>query len=350
MIRQSMTAYGKPLQTTKTATPEPRGSQVLLKIGHCGVCHSDIHIHDGQFHLGGGKQLDVRDGRELPFTLGHEIEGVIEATGPDAEGLDRDARYAVYPWMGCGECDLCRAGDEHLCGTAHHLGIYADGGYASHLLVPHPRYLFPYTGIAPALAGSFMCSGLTAFGAIRKAGPFLDHDRVMLIGLGGVGMMALQFAKHLISAPVLAADIDPDKCRAALDAGAEMAFDPADPDARKQVLKSTRGVAAAIDFAGTDASLKFATGILRKGGRCVVAGLMGGTLSMPIVMFPLRPFSILGAFVGSLSDAREVLDLAGSGSIDPIETSVRPLAQANDALEALRAGGVMGRLVLKPDA
>lgn len=347
MQRQSMTAYGAPLEPTEIATPAPEGTQILLRIHHCGVCHSDLHIHDGHFNLGGGKQLDITEGRPLPFTLGHEIEGVVEAIGPDVEGIKISDRRVVYPWMGCGTCDLCLAGEEHLCQIAHHLGIYVDGGYASHLLVPHSRYLFHYDGIAPELAGSFMCSGLTAYGALKKAGPFLPHDKVMLIGLGGVGMMALQFAKELVPNPVLVAEIDPAKRDAALKAGAVEAFDPTDKDARKQVLKATGGVAATIDFAGTDASLKFASGIVRKGGRVVVAGLMGGELTMPIAMFALRPLSILGAFVGSLQQAREVLDLAGSGKIAPIPCEVKPLAQANEAIEQLKAGKVTGRLVLK---
>ncbi len=347
MQRQSMTAYGAPLRASEVPTPKPEGTQVLLRVRHCGVCHSDIHIREGKFSLGEGKQLDITDGRSLPFTLGHEIEGEIEALGGDAQGLKVGQRRVVYPWIGCGECDLCRAGDEHLCPTTRHLGIYADGGYASHVMIEHPRYLLGYRGIAPELAGSFMCSGLTAYGALKRAGPYSTHDRVMLIGLGGLGMMGLQIAKALVDTPVLCADIDPVKRDAALKAGADAVFDPTQAQARKQVLKATGGVAAAIDFAGTDTSLKFAMGILRKGGRVAVAGLMGGVLNVPIVMFPLRPFSILGAFVGSLQDAREVLDLAGAGAVEPIPCATRPLSQANQALDQLAAGKVVGRLVLQ---
>lgn len=348
MQRQSMTAYGKPLQATECSTPSPQGTEVLIRIRHCGVCHSDIHIHDGQFHLGDGNQLDIRDGRPLPFTLGHEIEGEIAAVGPDVNGLKLGERRVVYPWMGCGDCDICKTSSEHLCATARHLGIYVDGGYASHLLVPHPRYLLSYSGIEPELAGSYMCSGLTAYGALQNAGSLDDNDDLMLIGLGGVGSMALSFAPALTKGRILVAEIDPQKRTAALQNGATAAFDPLDRDARKQVLKMTGGVAAAIDFAGTDGSLKFASGVLRKGGRAVVAGLMGGTLSMPIVMFPLRPFSIMGAFVGSIDQARDVLALAASGQIQPIACDVKPLEQANEALGLLAEGKVNGRLVLAP--
>ena len=110
MHRQSLVDYGKPLQATEAPTPTPKGSEVLLRISHCGVCHSDIHLQDGYFDLGGGQKLDVRNW-PLPFTLGHEIAGTVEAVGPDAQGATKGKRYAAYPWIGCGKCGLCARGD-----------------------------------------------------------------------------------------------------------------------------------------------------------------------------------------------------------------------------------------------
>ena len=140
MNRQSLIDYGQPLQATTAEIPVPKGTEVVVKISHCGVCHSDIHLQDGYFDMGGGKQLDVKSGRELPFTLGHEIAGTIEAVGPDAEGVKVGERTAVYPWIGCGDCDLCNSDQTHMCQAQHHLGINVDGGYATHVLVPHPQY------------------------------------------------------------------------------------------------------------------------------------------------------------------------------------------------------------------
>ena len=114
MHRQSLVDYGKPLQGTEAATPAPTGTEVLLRVSHCGVCHSDIHLQDGYFDLGGGQKLDVRGNRQLPFTLGHEIAGTVEAAGPDAKGVAKGKRYAAYPWIGCGTCGLCARGDEHM--------------------------------------------------------------------------------------------------------------------------------------------------------------------------------------------------------------------------------------------
>ncbi|MBV8839615.1 MAG: alcohol dehydrogenase catalytic domain-containing protein, partial [Alphaproteobacteria bacterium] len=159
MIRQSMTAYATPLCETIVAAPQPRGSEVLVRISRCGVCHSDVHLQDGYFSLGGDKKLDVTAGRALPFTLGHEIAGVVEQAGPDAN-VKLGQSFAVFPWIGCGTCAACRAGEENLCAAPRHLGIQVDGGFATHVLVPHPKYLIDHTGLSAALAGAYMCSGL----------------------------------------------------------------------------------------------------------------------------------------------------------------------------------------------
>ncbi len=204
MHRQSLVDYGKPLQATEAPTPTPKGSEVLLRISHCGVCHSDIHLQDGYFDLGGGQKLDVRGNRPLPFTLGHEIAGTVEAVGPDAQGATKGKRYAAYPWIGCGKCGLCARGDEHLCNAPRVLGVTVDGGYATHVLVPHPRYLLDVEGIAPEIAGALMCSGLTGYGAVKKAVPYLRAGPLMIVGLGGVGMMGLQFARALTDKPIFA--------------------------------------------------------------------------------------------------------------------------------------------------
>jgi D-arabinose 1-dehydrogenase-like Zn-dependent alcohol dehydrogenase len=348
MYRQSMTDYGAPLEASEAPTPSPAGSQLLIRVSHCGVCHSDIHLHDGYFELGDGKRLDVRGGRNLPFTLGHEIAGTVEAAGPDAGGIEIGRAYAVYPWMGCGACPRCLAGDEHLCATTHHLGITVDGGYASHVLVPHPRYLIDISGISPDLAGSFMCSGVTAYSAVRKVEPYLNGGPLMIVGLGGVGMMGLSIARALTDGPVVAADIDPAKRQAALEAGAEHVFDPAAEDARKAVFKACGPVGAAIDFAGAESSFNFAQAVTGKGGAVAVVGLIGGKLTMPLPMLPLRQLAILGCFVGSIPEARELVDLARSGKIKTIPISTRPLAEADAALADLRAGRVLGRVVLTP--
>jgi D-arabinose 1-dehydrogenase-like Zn-dependent alcohol dehydrogenase len=349
MLRQSLIEYGKPLQATEADTPVPKGTEVLLRVSHCGVCHSDLHLQDGYFDLGGGQTLDVRGLRPLPFTFGHEIAGTVGAAGPEAQGVVPDKRYAAYPWIGCGACALCARGDEHLCNAPRALGVTVDGGYATHVLVPHPRYLLDVEGIAPEIAGPLMCSGLTGYSAVKKALPYLRFGPLIIVGLGGVGMMGLQFARALTDAPILAADIDGAKREAALKLGAKDAFDPADAGARKAIFKTSGGgVGAAVDFAGSDRSLGLAQSVVAKGGAAIVVGLIGGSFSLPVPMFPLRALTIMGSYVGSPAEAAEMMELVKAGKVAPIPVETRPLAETSRSLDDLRAGRVVGRVVITP--
>ena len=344
--RQSLVAYGQPLCETLSDLPTPRGTEVLVRVECCGVCHSDLHLQDGYFALGGDKRLDITKDRTLPFTLGHEIAGVIAAAGEAAEGATLGHRVAVYPWIGCGTCAACRAGDENLCSTHRHLGIAVDGGYATHVLVPHPRYLIDYAPLSLDFAGMLMCSGLTAFSALRHLGSRAERGPVLLVGLGGVGMMGLAIARALFREPPLVADIDAAKCRAALAAGAAQAFDPSDPQAHRAVMTATGGLLAVCDFVGSEKSLQFATGVLGRGGKVVVTGLLGGNFSIAAAMIVIKAVTIEGTLTGTLAQARELIDLARSGKLATIPTHERPLDQAQAALDDLRAGRVVGRTVL----
>jgi alcohol dehydrogenase len=307
-------------------------------------------MQDGYFTLGDGKQLDVRAGRTLPFTLGHEIAGEIEVGGPDADaipGAKVGTKVAVYPWIGCGQCPACKAGDENICANPRHLGITVDGGYATHVLVPHPRYLIDYAPLPASYAGALMCSGLTAYAALKRLASRASRAPLLLIGAGGVGLMGLALARAMYGAPFVA-DIDPKKREAALAAGAKEAFDPADPNTRKAVLKASGGIYAAVDFVGSDKSLNFATGVLAKGGKVVVTGLLGGGYATAVAMFPLKAMAIEGTQTGTLAEARELVDLVRAKAIAPPPIAERPLDQASKTLDELRAGQIVGRVVLTP--
>jgi alcohol dehydrogenase len=345
MRRQSLTAYATPLCETVVDAPQPQGSEVLVRIARCGVCHSDLHMQDGYFLLGDGKQLDVRAGRTLPFTLGHEIAGQVESAGPDAK-VAPGSKVAIYPWIGCGACAACKAGDENICANPRHLGITVDGGFATHVLIPHPRYLIDYAPLAPSYAGALMCSGLTAYAALKRLADRAGRAPLLLIGLGGVGLMGLALARAMYGAAPFVADIDGKKREAALAAGAAAAFDPADAGARKAVLKASGGIYAACDFVGSDKSLNFATGVLAKGGKVVVTGLLGGGYSTPVAMFPLKAMTIEGTTTGTLAEARELIELVRAKTIACPPIAERPLAQAQATLDDLRAGRIVGRVVL----
>jgi D-arabinose 1-dehydrogenase-like Zn-dependent alcohol dehydrogenase len=351
MHSQAITEFGKPLQDIETPTPEPKGTEVLLKVHNAGVCHSDVHIHDGYFDLGGGNKLPMA-AIKLPHTLGHEIEGEVVAIGPDAKGVKVGQRYAAFPWIGCGKCPSCLRGEENICvGGPRQLGCNngVPGGYATHVIVPHPRYLIDYGNVDPALGAAYMCSGLTAYAAMKKIGKLGTNDQVLVVGVGGVGMMGVQFAKALFGKGPLAADIDDGKLEAAKKAGASAVYNTKSPDAAKQLMTDTGGGAyAVVDFVGSEKSFAFASQSVRRGGKIIIVGLFGGAMQMPLPMFPFRTISIGGSMVGSLDDTREMMELVRAGKVDPIPYQKRPLSQANATLDDLREGKITGRVVLTP--
>jgi alcohol dehydrogenase, propanol-preferring len=274
---------------------------------------------------------------------------VIARSGPEARDLTDGQAVAVYPWIGCRACRVCARGDEILCNAPRQLGITVDGGFATHVLVPHPRYLLDYAPIPTAVAAAYMCSGLTAYSALKKLTERARRGPLLLIGAGGVGMMGLAFARAMFAHPPIVADIDPAKRAAALAAGAAAVVDPAQAAARKQVAALTEGGAVgAVDFVGSDRSLTFAAGALAKGGKVVVAGLLGGAFSTPVPTFPLKVVTIEGTFVGTLAEAHEMLALARAGKVPPVPITERPLTAAQASLDDLRNGRIVGRVVLSP--
>lgn len=351
MRSQAVVEFGSPLKEIETPTPEPQGTEVLLKVHNAGVCHSDVHIHDGYFDLGGGNKLPM-SAIQLPHTLGHEIEGEVVAVGPDAKGVKIGQRYAVFPWIGCGKCPSCLRGEENICvGGPRQLGCSngCPGGYATHVLVPDAKYLIDYGSVDPALGAAYMCSGLTAYAAMKKVGKLGPNDQVMVLGVGGVGMMGVQFAKALFGKGPLAADIDDEKLAAAKKAGASATYNTREPDIGKKVMADTGGGAyAVVDFVGSEKSFAFASSAVRRGGKVIIVGLFGGAMQMPLPMFPFRAISIGGSMVGSLDDTREMMELVRAGKVDPVPCAKRPLSEANRTLDDLREGKIVGRVILTP--
>jgi D-arabinose 1-dehydrogenase-like Zn-dependent alcohol dehydrogenase len=350
MRSYAVTQFGAPLEQVETPTPSPTGTELLLRVGFAGVCHSDVHIHDGYFDLGGGNKLPMSH-LKLPHTLGHEIEGEIVALGPDARDVRIGERRAAFPWIGCGMCAACLRGTENLCGKPRNLGCSSGiaGGYADHVLVPHPKYLLDYGSTPPALAATYMCSGLTAFGAMKKVGEIGPHDSIVVLGCGGVGMMGIQFAKALHATAPIAADLDESRLEAARNAGASATYRTGDPEAAKRLVADTKGGAyAVVDFVGSEATFAFANSVVRRGGKIVVIGLFGGHATLALPMIPLRAISIIGSYVASLAEAEEMMRLVRACRVEPIPIQTRPLDRASETLDDLRSGRIVGRVVLTP--
>jgi D-arabinose 1-dehydrogenase-like Zn-dependent alcohol dehydrogenase len=344
---------GAPLRLMERPTPEPAGTQVLLKVIAAGVCHSDLHIWDGFYELGGGKRLMLKDrGIKLPLTMGHENVGEVVALGPNAKGARIGERKLVHPWMGCGECAVCRRGDEQLCLKPRSLGVFSHGGYADHLLVPHPRYLFDIGDLPPERAAPLACSGITTYGALKKVGPVLAEEPVVIIGAGGLGLMCLGIHRLMGGRGAIVVDIDPAKREAAKRAGAQATIDGGAADAARQIIDATNGGAwAVIDLvgAGTTARLGIDS-LVAKGGRLIVVGLFGGDITLPTPTLPLRAMTVQGSYVGSLPEMAELLDLVQQKGMPSVPVATRKLAEVNAVLNELRDGKVVGRVVLTPPA
>ncbi|MEA2870631.1 MAG: alcohol dehydrogenase, propanol-preferring [Hyphomicrobiales bacterium] len=342
---------GAPLQMNEAETPKPQGTQVLLKMLAAGVCHSDLHIWDGYYEIGGGKKMMLADrGIKLPLTMGHENVGEVVAVGPDAKGVNVGDVRLVNPWMGCGECKVCQRGDENLCLKPQNVGVFSQGGYATHMLVPSHRHLFDIGNLSPTDAAPLACSGVTAFSALKKI-PTLQDEAVVIIGAGGVGLMGVTLAKKMGAKDVIIVDIDAGKRDAALKAGATQAVDGGAADAAAQIQKATGGGAwGVIDFVGSGATVNLAVASIIKGGTIVVVGLYGGDITVPTPYLPLRAMTLRGSYVGSQSDMAELIDLVKRTGMPPVPIRTRPLDAVNDTLNDLRAGKIVGRVVLTPAA
>jgi D-arabinose 1-dehydrogenase-like Zn-dependent alcohol dehydrogenase len=349
--RWAFSAWRGPLAQIAQDLPAPQGTEVTVRVTHCGVCHSDLHLHAGGFDMGGGAMSSLeRAGVALPVTMGHEIGGEVVEPGPQAHGIAIGERVVVYPWLGCGACPVCERGDEHLCARAqNHFGLRQPGGYSDLVRVPHPRYLVPIGSLAPERAATFACAGITAYSALRKLGTLAAGDHVAIVGCGGVGMTAVALASTLLPARVVAIDTDAARREAALGHGAALAFDPGAPDAAKTISKACGfDIAGVLDFVGAESTSALAVNLARRAGTVVIVGLFGGEFRMPLPLLPLKALQVRGSFVGSLAELRELIDLAQRVSLPRIPIRLRPLAQVNEVLDDLANGRVVGRVVLQP--
>jgi D-arabinose 1-dehydrogenase-like Zn-dependent alcohol dehydrogenase len=345
--------HGKPLQRVMKDTPKPKGTEVLVRVTRSGVCHSDLHIWDGYFDLGGGKRFYVKDrGCIPPFTLGHEPFGVVEAMGPGAvkvaKGVKVGQKRIVFPWIGCGKCAVCKAELDNYCVSgSRFLGVNRAGAYASHVLVPHPKYLVDSTGVDDAFAATLACSGLTTYSAAAKLPELGPKDWVAVVGCGGLGLVCISVLRAKGVKNIIACDVDESKLEAARKLGARLTLDTRAADSIPKLQALAMGsLAGAIDLVGMPATAALGLGALRKGGRYVICGLFGGEITHPLPPFAQRAIGLVGSYVGNLQELKEVVALAKKKKLKPSPVSTRPASEVNAILEELKAGKVLGRVVL----
>lgn len=337
--------WGQPLQAVLGKTPRPAGTEVLMRVKACGVCHSDVHIRDGFYDLGEGKTVRLTDiGINLPLTMGHEIVGEVVAIGPDAD-ISSGMKGVVFPWIGCGACRHCLRGAELDCATPRSLGTRRAGGYSDLVLVPHPRYVLPYEGIDPLVAASAACSGLTAYSALKKLPACTPEDVIVLIGAGGLGLAALGLVRQLTQARVVVVDANPVKLELAR-AQADAVIDIRDTGSNAALRAfAGDGATAVIDFVGLAQTFEWAFAALRKGGTLIEVGLFGGGVSLSVPLLPMRNLKLLGSYVGSLEEFKELLALLRRPEVTTVPLLQRPIAEINEIFEDIRLGKVPGRVM-----
>ena len=345
-----VTHHGQPLELVERPLPQPQGTEVLLKVSAAGVCHTDLHLWEGHYDLGGGKKLTLAErGIKPPLTLSHEIVGEVVGAGDAAGPVATGRTVLVHPWIGCGECAACRRGEENICIKPQSLGVVRPGGFAEYVIVPHPRYLVDIDGLDAAEAAPLACAGVTTYSALKKLGARIETDPVVIIGAGGLGLMAIEVLKALGGQGAIVVDLDPVKREAALAAGALQAIDARAPDAVAQIQQATGGGARAVlDLVGATPTVTLAMACSARGGHIVICGLMGGDLTLALPVIPMRPLTLQGSYVGTLQELRELVALAQRRTMKAIPVTRRPLAEANDALMALHEGRIVGRTILVP--
>jgi D-arabinose 1-dehydrogenase-like Zn-dependent alcohol dehydrogenase len=287
-------------------------------------------------------------GMILPATLGHEPYGTILAAGPEAGDVPLGADRLVYPWIGCGRYARCQEGSDNYCLAPRAIGIQCRGGYADHLLVSHPRYLIDASGIDPAWAATLSCSGLATYAAVSKLTPIAPEAWVGVFGAGGLGLSAIAILRAIGHERIVAIDVNPRKLAVAENAGAAATVDGRDGAATKKLQRIAGGaIAAAIDTVGAGDTAKCALEALCKGGRLVIVGLYGGAIQLSLVVTILRALTIQGSHLGTLAELKAIVELARSGKLKPIPIEKRPLSDVSRTLDELKAGNIIGRVVVE---
>jgi propanol-preferring alcohol dehydrogenase len=340
-----LTAWKSEPEMRDVLDPEPGPGEVVVRIGGAGACHSDLHL-----------MHDFVEGMmpwQLPFTLGHENAGWIDALGAGVQGLEVGQPVAVYGAWGCGHCHRCRQGMENYCERQLEMptlggGLGGHGGMAPRMLVPSARFLVPLGDLDPADAAPLTDAGLTPYHAVKRSLQLLvPGSTAVVIGAGGLGHMAVQFLKALSPATVVVVDQRPDALQLAAEVGADQTV-LAGADAAGQIteLSHGRGADVVIDLVGADATMALGAAVVRPLGHLTIVGIAGGTL--PISFFGIAyEASVATTYWGSISELMEVIALASSGQVRA-HVQRFSLENALDAYTAMQEGKLEGRAVIVP--
>ncbi len=330
--------FKKALAMEEVGQPQPGAGEILIRIEACGVCHSDVHIADGDWP-------QFAKIVKTPLIPGHEVAGVVVEKGEAVEDLKIGDRVGI-PWIywTCGECEFCREGNENLCRRQKITGVTIDGGYAEFVKAPASHALKIPDSLSSAQAAPLFCAGVTVYRALKHSG-ILPGQRLAVFGIGGLGHLAVQFGLAL-GAEVVAVDISEEKLALARSLGSPTTINASINNVIKE-LRNRGGVHVALVTSAARASYETAFHCLRPTGTLLVVGLPADPICFPAILMAAGEIRIQASTVGTRQDLREVLAMAAAGKVR-CQVAARPLAEVNEALDHLRLGQISGRVVLAP--
>ena len=327
--------FGKRLSIQNVSVPRPGLGQVLVRVMASGVCHTDLHAADGDWPVK----------PKLPFIPGHEGAGYVAAVGPGVTVLKEGDRVGVA-WLhsACGNCDYCLTGWETLCQQQDNTGYSVDGAYAEYVLAPAAYVARIPDGLDSTEAAPILCAGVTTYKGLKqtdtKAG-----DWVAIVGIGGLGHMAVQYAKAM-GLHVAAVDISEEKLELARSLGAELIVNAEKTDAATMIQKQVGGAHGVLVTAVSPRIFRQSLDMLRRGGTCTLVGLPPGEFPMPIFDIVLKGITVRGSIVGTRKDLQECLQFAAEGKVKAV-IETQALEAVNEVFDRLKRGQVSGRVVLK---
>ena len=308
--------------------------EALVDIEYCGVCHTDLHVAHGDF------------GKVPGRVLGHEGIGIVKEIAPDVKSLKVGDRVSVaWFFEGCGACEYCTTGRETLCRTVKNAGYSVDGGMAEQCIVTADYAVKVPAGLDPAQASSITCAGVTTYKAIKEA-HLQPGQWTVIFGAGGLGNLAVQYAKKVFNAHVVAVDINNDKLALAKEVGADIVINGHEvDDVAALIQEKTGGAHSAVVTAVSKVAFNQAVDSVRAGGRVVAVGLPSEMMDLSIVKTVLDGIQVIGSLVGTRKDLEEAFQFGAEGLVVPV-VQKRPVSDAVDVFDEMEAGTIQGRMVL----
>ena len=307
--------------------------EALLQMECCGVCHTDLHVKNGHF------------GDKTGVILGHEGVGVVKEVGPGVTSLKVGDRASVaWFFQGCGHCEYCTSGNETLCRNVKNAGYSVDGGMAEECIVVADYAVKVPDGLDSAAASSVTCAGVTTYKAV-KVSQIRPGQWVAIYGMGGLGNLALQYAKNVFNAKVIAVDVNDEQLKFALETGADVVVNPAREDAVKVIQEKTGGAHAAVVTAVAKSAFNSAVNAVRAGACVVAVGLPPEAMSLDIPRLVLDGIQVVGSLVGTRQDLAEAFQFAAEGKVTP-KVTLRPIEDINAIFHEMERGEFQGRMII----